>query len=1489
MASIASNELKKILHTDVSIGRVNFTPFSRIVLENLYLQDQQGDSLFTANHVSAALDILPLFDGKLSFSSIRLLGLDVRLAKETPQSPLNLKFVIDAFASKDTVKKEKKLIDLCFNSVAIRRSKFSYHVKNAPQTPGKFNAKHVDIENISAKISLKAISKDSIDAQIERLSLDEASGVHLNKLALDIKANRDSALLSNLTIKLPNTDFTINNTSIHYSGIDSISGIVEYAPIQLNIAPSRITPKDISAFVPALRNFTESIDLSGHADGSINNIDLNQLTLRYGDMMFFQGAMNLKGIRHPEEAYIFGSVKNMFITSEGVNRIVNNFSDKKVVLPQEVEKLGIIRFDGEISGFFDNLVAFGKFRTDVGSIRTDINIGSDKEKGIGTFIKGKLSTSDIKLNQLLKENNPFGIVNLNVELNAVRPINGDIHGDVNANIKQFDFKGYRYNNISIVGAFAPKEFNGSLIIADPNGQLFASGLFSNMGKVPEFNFEAQLQNIRLDSLHLTNKYDTPDLSASLKANFTGNNIDNLEGDIEISDLSFKTAQDSFLVKNLDIIASGVSSDRHLNIKSDVLNAEISGAYSFKTIVPSIMNTFREYVPALINATQKNLSAEINNFSMQLTIENTERISSTLKLPVTIENQVRLLAHYNNSYNKFRVEGYLPKFRVGKNKFESGYLIAENPQKKATIEVRAINYNDNGLKNKVNVSLDAENDYLNTFISWANNKAETYKADISTTTHFVTVQEAEKRNAKKNLRTEIAINPTAVVIKDSVWSIAPSNVIIENKTIMIDNFEIGHNQEFALIDGIVSENPLDTLNLQLKDIELAYIFDVLNIPALQFSGVANGKFNISDLKESQMLNTDLNIENFGFNGVTLGRLNLFSEWDHTQQGIMMLGSIHKNDSVWTDVNGYIYPIKQGLSLYFDANDLNIAFLQPFLQNVAKDLQGYGTGLVHLYGPFSDLTVQGKAYIKDAGLGIEFLNTYYTFSDSVYLDPDSIYVKNLSLSDKFGNKATVNGHFNHTHFRDFNFGVQLQTPNLLMYNATEKQNPLMYGTVFGSGSATIAGDEKIINMNVNVRSNPNSSIGMNFMSGTSVADYDFITFVDENPVIDSTLQVNDTITLGERFKLNMSKLAQNTAAELRMNFRLDVTPDLAIDMIVDPISGDKIRGTGSGSLLVEFGTKSDLKMFGNYTIQQGNYNFSLQQVIHRDFKIREGSTISFRGDPLDASLNVDALYTLTAYLGDLDERLAQESARLNVPVNCILKIQNKLSDPKLSFDLELPSSSPELERQVQSLITTEDMMSRQIMYLLILSKFYTPDVNTQTGKTSSNFASVASSTISSQLSSILNSITDKVQIGTNIKANDATFDDTEVELMLSSQLLNNRLIFNGNFGYKNNPNIQSFVGDFDLEYKLTKSGEVRLKAYNHYNDMYKYLNSSQTTQGLGIMLKKDFNRPKEIFLTRKKLLLMKKLEQERRKKQAEEEQKQKEQAQETTWIYMKKKDE
>ena len=210
-----------------------------------------------------------------------------------------------------------------------------------------------------------------------------------------------------------------------------------------------------------------------------------------------------------------------------------------------------------------------------------------------------------------------------------------------------------------------------------------------------------------------------------------------------------------------------------------------------------------------------------------------------------------------------------------------------------------------------------------------------------------------------------------------------------------------------------------------------------------------------------------------------------------------------------------------------------------------------------------------------------------------------------------------------------------------------------------------------------------------------------------------------------------LPQDEGAEMRMNFLLDITPDANIELIMDPNAGDHIKGYGSGSLQIQYGDKTDLRMYGNVGILSGSYNFSLQQLIHKEFKIREGSIINFNGDPLEANMNINAIYNLTANIGDLDQNLALESPRTNVPVNCVLNLDGSLRSPKISFDLELPGSNEELERQMKSLVDTEDMMTRQNVYLLVLNKFYTP-VYTGT-KGSNDFTAVASSALSSQLSS------------------------------------------------------------------------------------------------------------------------------------------------------------
>ncbi|GHU83495.1 DUF490 domain-containing protein [Bacteroidia bacterium] len=1429
----AVSELTERLHTPISIGKVEIEWPNRLALSNVCMDDESGREMFRANHLAAAFRVLPLVQGKLVFTTIRLFDFTLHLNKETPQSPLNLQYVIDAFASKDTTKQPAN-IDLSIHSVMIRKGNFSYDVLSEATTPGKFNAKHINVGNLSGHIELNAFNSDSLDARIKRISLKESSGFELKALSLEVKGNRDSANIRNFVIELPDTRLTIARAGIDFAQMKEAEDILTKAPIHLDIEPSEVYLRNLAPFVPALSNFSDPIEFSAQASGFINDFHLNQLTLRYSDKMLFLGTMSMKGITHPDETYLVGEVNRMFITKDGLLGLIHNFNPQ-LIIPKPMERLGTINFKGEISGFFDNLVAYGKLTTDIGSIETDILFGSNKEKNIDAYMRGSVSSSELLISELFDIDNPFGIARFNVSIDAKRPTGGDFAGNIIAKVSEFDYKNYRYENLQLNGRFQPNGFDGNLEIDDPNGALTANGMFRYSPKNSVVNLTAQLRHFRPDNLNLWDKLESPEISGSLHADLKGSNIDDMEGSLSIDSLSINTTPSDFFLKQLKITTSGTETDKRLTLTSDLINGEVSGVYSFATLIPGFMTTFKGYVPALINATQKERPAKENNFSLLLTVENTEILSQTLKLPVTLTQPVRIMGHYNNRFNKFRLEVVAPRFAVGKTQVESLYLTCENPLDKISLKLRATNVGNKGLRNFIDLQADAKDNKIESLFHWANNKERRFEASLAASALFT--EETDEANKPTGLRTDIHFAESPLIINDSIWSIHDADISLKGGKTDIHHFSLTHDAQYLRINGSVSKNPQDNLQLDLKEIELSYIFDILNIPVLQFGGQATGSFLVSDLFNSKMIQTDdLLVKDFSFNQVELGDLHLKSQYDFIGQGILMNGNIISGDTANTAVNGYVYPVgpNDGLDLHFDADNLNIAFLHTFLDGVVTGLKGRGSGDVHLFGSFSNIDLEGEAYIKDGGFGIEFLNTYYTFSDAIHIEPGLISMKNGHLYDSYGNMGRVNADLRHRYFYDLEFDVDIQAANLLVYNAQEKQSPLLYGTMFGSGTGTIKGNEKLINFDINMQSNPKTTVGINFMGRSTATAYDFITFINKNkPVASDSTEITPK-----------QLQQQDSGPELRMNFTLDVTPDADIELVMDPVGGDKIKGYGSGSLQIEYGTKTDLRMYGTFNILKGNYNFSLQQLIHKDFKIREGSTVSFRGDPYYADLNIDAIYSVTANIGDLDPSLIGESARTNIPVNCVLLIKGMLQQPTVSFDLELPGSNTELERKVKSYINTKDMLTRQIVYLLVLNKFHPSEFGT--GTRSNEFSAVTSAAISSQISSILSAITDKVQIGTNIRASQEGFNETEVEMLLSSQLFDNRLLFNGNFGYKNNPNVKNvFVGEFDIEYLLTRTGGFRLKAYNHANDMYRYLKQSLTTQGFGFMYKKDFSSFHDLF--------------------------------------------
>ena len=174
-----------------------------------------------------------------------------------------------------------------------------------------------------------------------------------------------------------------------------------------------------------------------------------------------------------------------------------------------------------------------------------------------------------------------------------------------------------------------------------------------------------------------------------------------------------------------------------------------------------------------------------------------------------------------------------------------------------------------------------------------------------------------------------------------------------------------------------------------------------------------------------------------------------------------------------------------------------------------------------------------------------------------------------------------------------------------------------------------------------------------------------------------------------------MEKESDTDIRLNLLIDATPDATMKIIMDPIAGDYISGKGTGNIRTEFYNKGDVKMFGSYRISQGVYKFSLQEVIRKDFIIKDGSTITFNGAPLNATLDIQAGYLVnSASLNDLVPDAGNYVNQTNIKVNCLMALTGQLTSPDIKMSLELPNERDEVQALVRNYIPTDEQMNMQI---------------------------------------------------------------------------------------------------------------------------------------------------------------------------------------------------
>lgn len=1463
MSVFVAEELSDLLNTRVTIGRINIGLLNRIIIDDVLLDDQDEQEMLKATRLSAKFDIMPFFKGKISISSVQLFGFNINLQKKTPDSPPNFKFVLDAFASNDTVKKDNSL-DLRINSILIRRGRMAYHVLSEEETPGKFNAKHIHLQNIIANISLKALSKDSINLGIKRLSLDEkVSGFSLKKMSLKLVANSRQTSIDNFAIELPETSLKLDTIHLIYDSLKAFDRFTEQVRFSFRTLPSQITLKDISPFLPALSHFKEPISLDMEVKGTVNQLTCSHLEITADNRQFrLKGDVALQDLSHPQDAYVFGTLSELTATTRGVGFLVRNLSHDYNGVPPVLERLGNVSFRGEVSGYFTDIVTYGQLHTDLGGVNMDLKLSSDKSKGLFAY-SGAVKTTDYKLGKLLA-NEQLGEITFNLDVHGRHVTDRLPVVELKGLIASVDYSRYRYENITLDGEYKQGGFNGKVALDDPNGSIYLNGDVNVSSRIPTFNFQAIINKLRPHDLNLTSKYPDTEFSLKLRANFTGGSVDEMIGEINVDSLEFMSPEKQYFMNNMNIRASKQNNENQLRLTSEFLTASVEGKFQYHTLPASILNIMRKYVPSLILPPKKPIETH-NNFQFDIHIYNTDILSTIFDIPLTVYTHSTLKGYFNDPLQRLRVEGYFPRLQYKNNFIESGMILCENPSDHIRARVRLTNLKKKGA---VNLSLDAQakDDNISTTLNWGNSAAVTYSGQLAAVAKFLRTE-----GEKPLLKAMVEVKPTDIILNDTLWQIHPSQVVVDSGKVDVNNFYFSHQDRYVRINGRLSDNPQDSVKVDLKDINMGYVFDIASISDdVNFEGDATGTAYASGVFKKPVMNTRLFIKNFSLNQGRLGDLNIYGEWDNENRGIRLDASIKDISTTPSRVTGIIHPLKpeSGLDLNIEANELNLKFLEHYMKSIANDIKGRATGKVHFYGKFKGLNLDG-AVMTDASMNFDILNTHFAIKDTILLAPSGLTFNNIHISDMEGHSGRMNGYLHFQHFKNLNYRFEIQANNMLVMNTKESTDMPFYGTVYGTGNALLTGNA-IQGLDVNVAMTTNRNSIFTYINGSvaSATSNQFIKFVDKTPrrTIQDSIQI---ISYYEQLQQKRQEAEEEQKTDIRLNILVDATPDATMKIIMDPVAGDYISGKGTGNIRTEFYNKGDVKMFGSYQINQGVYKFSLQEVIRKDFVIKNGSTITFNGAPLDANLDIQASYTVNS--ASLNDLIPEESSSIiqqpNVKVNCIMNLSGILVRPTIKLGIELPNERDEVQTLVRNYISTEEQMNMQILYLLGIGKFYTEDA--RNNQNSNVMSSVLSSTLSGQLNNALSQVfeTNNWNIGTNLSTGDKGWTDMEVEGILSGQLLNNRLLINGNFGYRDNPMANTnFVGDFEAEWLINRSGDIRLKAYNETNDRY-YTKTNLTTQGVGIMYKKDFNKWSDLFFWNKWKLRNKRKQEEKSKQQTD----------------------
>ncbi|WP_308264102.1 translocation/assembly module TamB domain-containing protein [Prevotella sp.] len=1407
--------------TKVKVGRVDLGFINRLILDDSYMQDKNGEQMLRVSRISVKINLLALANGQIEITSAQFFGLHANLYKATPEAKPNFQFVIDALASKDSTK-QKTPLDLQINSLIIRNGEISYRVLSRPSRPGKFSADDINARNISAHIIINRITDDSLNVKVKRIAFDERCGFKLKSLSLSAIAYRTKTKIENFKLELPATLIQIPSLQASYR---MKNGQIEMPTLQFagSIKAPYISTSDLAVFVPTLTrlNMRPALDIQFNGTGSSLTVKKISINTTDGSLQLVANG----GVKnYPANPSWYTNIDQLKAGQQAISNIYAVATGKNV--PNIIERLGNVQITGYAGGDKKNIASEGKLHTSPGNLTLAFDKRGDK-------ITAHMETVRFNIGSLVNDNK-LGHISANLNVHGSSKDNFAAQGRV----YDFDYNGYKYRSLNLNATYRNKRLEGKANIDDPNVQLTAIGTFVNNGAKPNLQLKANIAHFEPNTLRLTDKWQQTAFAANIACDIKGSDINNTDGSIELHDFAMRGPETEYNINNVSVKTGYNNGNHFLDVDSDFGTIDINGHFSYNTIVRSVLNMVAAKLPTIPGLTHKP-QREFNDFTINASLNSTEWMNRLLGIPLEIHRPLNISGEIDDKNEKINLWCDVPSFTFNGNRFSDAFINVESPSDTLKADIRIKKLADRSKYMALHLNAGASDNHLNTSLSFSNNERHPLKGIINSSTVFAKDEEGVST-------AYIDVLPSRATIGDTTWHVAPSSIIYSKNKLQVNSFSVSHDNQMLAINGTATKSENDSLLVTLNDIDVSYVLNLVNFHSVDFLGMASGEARIAGaFSEKPLLSADVIVKDFKFETGRMGTLYANVGYNHEEGNIEINAVAKDEDNRWTDINGYVSPKHNYINLAIDAHRTRAEFMESFCGSFMDNVNADINGNVNVVGPLNNINLVGKAVV-DGSVRLSALNTtYWMRGDSVTFVPDEIKFKGDTLYDRNGNIGIMTGSIYHKHLTNLSYALKVKAKNLLAYDTHSFGDNTFYGTAYVTGDCDIKGKSGEVVIDIDAVPEKNSILVYNAADQSSIGSTDFITWKDNN------VEETDSTDTEHNNKVDIS-------TNIRLNFLINCNPNATLKLIMDEKTGDYITLNGDGVLRASYFNKGSFDIYGNYIVDHGVYKLTIQNIIKKDFTFQKGGSISFGGDPYNAALNLKALYVLNSVsLADLN--IGRSFSNNNVRVNCLMNITGNPNSPKVDFDLDMPNMSNDIKQMVYSLLNAEEEKNQQVLYLLAVGRFMAQNNNNnatgetpQYSQTSLAMQSFLSGTISQQLNSVLSNVinSNNWNFGANISTGTEGFNNAEYEGMLSGSLLNNRLLFNGQFGYRDNANATtSFIGDFDLKYLLFPNGNLAINVYNKTNDRY-FTRNSLNTQGLGVIMKKDFTRISDLFFWRKK---------------------------------------